>query len=71
VGGDSAGATDIQSNPQSLQSLSQHERRVLLGAALRLFFYRLRHNLPITKREILDLVACGDDDLESVREFAP
>lgn len=45
--------------------LTQPDRRALLGAALRLFLHRIRHNQPVHKRELLDLVACGDDDLEA------
>lgn len=57
-------AHEVQALSKARIKLSVPERRLLLAATLRLLLHRIRHNLPIHKRELLHLVACADDDVE-------
>jgi hypothetical protein len=50
--------------------LNHSDRRLLLGAGLRLFLGRLRRGLPILRNDMLRLSALADDAGRNSREKA-
>jgi hypothetical protein len=55
-------AYEVSAESQAAVTLTPPDRRLFLGASLRLFLHRVQHNIPVTSSDIVRLVVYGDPD---------